>query len=91
MERAWALKPCLNCNPSRELDALIQETVAASRDNLSFNDLLKKLIYKHSDLDASSVADFMTALMQICSPKSRILAITALVKSNKEAKVDNLV
>ena len=69
---------------------MIQETVAASRDTLSFNDLLKKLIYKHRDADASSVADFMTALMQIRSPKARILAVTALVKANKEAKVDNL-
>ena len=75
---------------SRELDALIQETVAASKDTLCFSTSLKQLIYKHSEQDEQSVGSFMATLLSINSPQTRMLASTALLKVNKAAKIDNL-
>ena len=53
-DRDWTLKPCLNCNPSSELDELIR-TVAGME--LTFKSQLKPLICKHSDGNEADVND----------------------------------
>ena len=50
-DKQWALKPCMNSNPSPELDKLITAVILSSASQLNFTKQIKPLISKHTETD----------------------------------------
>jgi len=71
-DKEWALKPCMNSEPSAELDEFISSVIASSVSQLNFAREIKPLICKHTDNDQSSVNKFMEALSRIEDSKVRL-------------------
>jgi len=89
-DHLWTLKPCLNCEPSAELDTLIRDTITQGKDSLHFKPHLKPLICKHGDTDERATSSLLETLLSISSPEMRFLAASTLIKVNKAAKITNL-